>query len=78
MSDYLHRLDDKEEYLGEDWECPHCGQDLRLGPSAAEDMIELLDALQNLHSRNARYDRARRIELLIKHGRIQAPEESNE
>ena len=42
-----------------------------------KDMNELLDALQNLHSRNERYDRSVRIKLLIKHGRIQAPEEKS-
>ncbi len=38
------------------------------------DLNEALDALQNLHSGNERYDRSQRIKLLIKHGRIKEAE----
>ena len=73
--DYLHRRDSNVEEPDmaseiEAWRKAHAER-VREVFALDKEKEELLDALQNLHSRNERYDRSVRIKLLLKHGRIQ-------
>lgn len=69
VQDYLGRLEDEAQE-------PMALMDRIIQLEA--DKWELLEALQNLHSRDERYDRAERIRILAKYGRLVLPEESGE